>query len=333
MKPSMQTMTAVVTLGSALLAGGCRTVLSEQAFVQDAVVNAPAGQIPIRLALDVQPGHLTVSPMLSMGRREIIDGRVDNHTDVNARGTYAVDTIRNPNGTLEFVPGANTSPYTGLNLHWRTPSLTAGLGLDLPLSHSFAFSGGITYSQGDSKDLWGGHFGIALLSEGPVLGMRVDAGMQWIPVVYSVASVVETVYKPAFSSTQYTRTGFFRDDGNKSPLGWYAGLTLNTRVPSWPVQPFVNFSLSKQRFFSFAPAARDPLTSLFIFPPVQDAEVEASATLMLFSPGLSVPVGPSQRILLGARMAFLPGWIGSDNSLASTQGPVIMPFLQVDIGL
>jgi hypothetical protein len=32
-------------------------------------------------------------------------------------------------------------------------------------------------------------------------------------------------------------------------------------------------------------------------------------------------------------MAVLPGWIGSDNSLASTQGPVIMPFLQVDIGL
>jgi hypothetical protein len=170
------------------------------------------------------------------------------------------------------------------------------------------------------------------MSEGPVLGMRIDAGLQWVPISYSVASVVETVYEPLFSSRSYSRTAFYRDNGNSSPLGWFAGMTLNTRVPDWTIQPFVNLTLSKQRFFSLEPSTRDPFVIVIMARDVQRADVTASATLMLLSPGLSVEVGPNQRILLGARMAFLPDWISQSSTTASA-GPVVAPFVQIDIGL
>ena len=332
MKTLFTAFVRVVPLVGAMLAGGCATILSEKAFVQDATVNAPVGHLPVRLAGQMEPGHVVITPMLSAGRRTRVDGLIPEHTGVGPRGLYAVDTIRNSDGSLEFTPGNNPYGFKGSNFHWKTPAFTAGLAVDIPLSRSVAVAGGLTYAGAPTGDTWGGHLGMGFRSEGPVLGMRLDAGVQWTPVAYTVASVVETEYQKAFSSSRYTRSTFFRDEGTGAPFGWYGSLTLNTRVPEWPVNPFVGVSLTRQRFFSYEPKVLDPYIWIEKAPEVSDAKVDAGATLVTLSPGLAFTVGPSQRLLIGARFAMTPEPINEENTSLSL-GPVVMPFIQIDIGL
>ncbi len=335
MKRSKRTPVAfVLAAACALVAAGCSTIVSTQAYVQDAAVSAPAGTLPVHLAWDARPGTLTVTPSLSVGRKELLDGRVDGHTNVNARGIYAVDTVRAGDGSVALQPGNNPYAFTGSNLHWTPLPVVAGLSVDVPLSRSFAVSGGLTYAgEASNGGLWGGYLAMGLLSEGPVLGMRIETGVQMTPTAYDVNSIVETTYEPAFSSSQYTRTRSYDDQDNGAPMGWFAGMTLNTRVPDWPVQPFVNLTLSKQQFFSFEPSVPAPLPFHLESSPSGDSHVKAAATVLLFSPGLALAVGPSQRILLGTRMAFLPDWANGDALATPSTHAMVAPFIQIDVGL
>ena len=206
------------------------------------------------------------------------------------------------------------------------------LSMDYTLSKAVALEGGICYASGEGTDLWGGHIGFGLMSEGEVLGMRISVGFQWTPTWYDVNSAVETAFTPIFSSHTTTYTAFYEDTGAGSPFGWYAGMTLNTRVPDWWAQPFVNLTLSRERFFSFEPS------HTVIFPPWTTVDhssvttVEASAVLFLVSPGVSLEVGPSQHVLLGARLAFAPDLVNQDGSAMPTR-TWVSPFIQIDLGL
>ncbi len=116
-------------------------------------------------------------------------------------------------------------------------------------------------------------------------------------------------------------------------MGWFAGMTLNTRVPEWPVQPFVNLTLARQDFFSLQPSVPAPLTIHVESSSSGDARVRASAMLVTVSPGLALSVGPAQRILLGTRMAFIPDWANGEALAMPQVHPIVAPFFQVDLGL
>lgn len=324
--------TAMLAAGvSSCIVMGC--AVSEQVYLQDATVTAPAGSLPIRLAQDVQPGQLTVSPSISFGGRGTADARVPGHSNVDVTGNYAVDTITASNGSLAFRPGSNPYTFKGNNLHWTTPGISAMLSADYTLSKAVALEGGICYASGDGTDLWGGHIGLGLISEGEIIGMRVSAGFQWTPAYYDVNTVVETEFSSPFVSGNETQAAFYHDAGSASPFGWYAGMTLNTRVEGWVVQPFANVTLSKEKFFSFKP--REPLLlgGNWLTPSHEsNLTTEASAVLVLVSPGVSIAVGPSQRILIGARWAMVPDMVNQDGSSMPSKG-WLAPFVQVDIGL
>ncbi len=327
----MTTVGSRVALLGALAQFGC--AVSEHVYVQDATVTAPTGHLPVRIAQDVQPGVLTVSPSLTVSPRVTTNSRIPGHSKVNAAGHYVVDTVFNTNGTVAFHPGANTFAYSGTNFHWETPAVNAMLSLDYTVSKAFALEGGLCYASGSGVDLWGGHVGLGLMSEGEVLGMRIGAGFQWTPTSYDVHTAVETEYSSPFSSSTSTYTTFYEDVGSGSSFGWYAGMTVNSRVSGWWVQPFVNITLSKERFFSFEPSH----TVLFGNGWTTESHgtsttAEASAVLFLLSPGLSFSVGPSQRVLIGARWAFAPDLMNEDGSAMPTQ-TWFAPFIQVDIGL
>ncbi|MGA9119988.1 MAG: hypothetical protein WB699_11555 [Bacteroidota bacterium] len=317
----------------ALLDTGCALVASETVYVQNATVTAPAGHLPVRTAQDVRPGVLTVSPSIAVGPRTTTDAKVPTHSPVNPAGVYAVDTLTDSGGRVSFRPGNNALQYVGTNMHWNTPAFTAMLSLDYTLSKSLALEGGICYASNTGADIWGGHVGLGLMSEGDVFGFRLSGGIQWTPIYYSVETAVVTQYEYMFSSSRETIVAFYRDQGKDAPFGWYAGFTLNTRLPEWPIQTFVNITLSKERFFSYQPS------NYFAFGTTDayqnssvDSRAEASAVLVLLSPGVSIPVGPSQRVLIGARWSFAPDMMNEDGSSMPTQS-WFAPFIQVDIGL
>ena len=316
---------------SAFLLSGC--VVSEQVYLQDATITAPTGHLPVRVAQDVEPGKLTISPSLAVSSRTTTDARVPGHSKVGPSGAYVVDTVFNSNGTVELHPGTNAYPYTGTNLHWKTPSINAMLSMDYTLSKSVALEGGLCYASGEGVDLWGGHIGLGLMSEGEVLGMRISTGFQWTPASYDVNTAVETTIQPLFSSATKVYTTLYNDVGSGSPFGWYAGMTLNTRVHGWWAQPFVNITLSKERFFSYEPShlviVRTGWTTVTSS---ANSTAEASAVLVLLSPGISFSVGPAQRVLIGARWAFAPDMVNQDGSAMPTR-TWFAPFIQIDLGL
>ncbi len=328
---TMKIAASIAVLSGSLLAMGC--AVSEQVYLQDATVTAPAGSLPVRLANNAQPGRLTVSPSISFGAKSSADARVPGHSQVDATGHYAVDTIVGSNGYLGFRPGSNPYDFKGTNLHWTTPAINAMLSVDYTLSKTVALEGGVCYASGNGTDLWGGHVGLGLMSEGEVFGMRISGGFQWTPTYYDVSTVVETQFSSPFISGNPIQSAFYRDQGSGSPFGWYAGMTLNTRVDGWVVQPFANVTLSKENFFSFKPANTIVFGSHWLEPEKESTTTaEASAVLVIISPGLSFSVGPTQTILVGARWALVPDMVNQDGSSMPSRG-WLTPFVQVDIGL
>jgi hypothetical protein len=312
--------------------GGC--AVSEKVFVQDAVVTAPGPQLPVHLADNIVPGKLVVSPTIAFGRASKVNARIEGHSKVNAQGIYAVDTVHSGNGTVSFSPsGQNVQSFTGTNLHWTLPAIAAGVSLDLPISRSFALSGGVSYAASDGVDLWGGHLGLGLMSEGRITGFRFDAGILWTPALYDVGSVVETEYDPLFSSN-YSRSVFYRDRDQGAEWGWYIGLTLNVRDSSWCVKPFCSMTIARTRLFSFYP---DHLANLGpMFPATSDlpaSTADGSVTVLTFTPGIAIPLGdPGTRILVGARWTLLPSLL-DEESASMSPGTIIAPFVQIDVGL
>ena len=310
---------------------GC--AISQKVYVQDAVVTAPAVHLPVRVADDVVPGQLTITPTLAISRSTTMSGRIDGHSKVSSVGLYAVDTIHNNDGTVAFSPGSNSKTFSGTNLQWSTARYTTGLDLDWPLSHSFALSGGFLYSGGGNGDgAWGGHLGFGFMGGGKNVGVRFDAGLLWTPGWYDVKSVVETQVSTLFGSS-YVRSAFYEDEGESSGLGWYGSLTLNVKNPEWDVRPFLNITAAKQCLYSVTP--HTPLSFLTVTESVTGfgtENVKGMVTTFSMAPGMSVPIGPSQRVLLGVRWVFAPDLFNDGNTSISA-GNQVMPFIQVDIGL
>jgi hypothetical protein len=312
---------------------GCALVASETVYIQNAEVTAPAGHLPVRIAQDVQPGVLTLSPSVTIGSRTTTDARIPTHSPVNATGSYSVDTVTGTDGRMSYRPGANPYDFAGTNLTWSTPSFTAMVSADYTFTKAVALEGGVCFASMPGKDIWGGHVGLGFMSEGELFGIRLSGGVQWTPISYLVETAVETQYEYVFFSARETITTFYRDRGTAAPFGWYAGLTLNTRVRDWPLQPFINATLSKERFFSFEPSNTVLLGSSEAYSHNSiDSWAEASAVLVLLSPGVSIQVGPSQRLLIGARWTLAPDMVNADNSAMPTR-TWFASFVQLDFGL
>ena len=315
-----------------MMLGGC-TVTKQQVYVQDAQVTAPVSLLPVHLVQDIKPGTLTVTPSFSFGARKSMYARVNSHTPVNGAGGYTVDTLHNAGGTISFVPGNNPNQFSGSNLLWNTATVTGGIALDYSVSKSFALTGGLTYASGDGLDSWGGFAGIGLMSEGRLFGMRVDGALQWIPAYYDVHTAIVTEIDHSFPQSSETYVNFYRDAGQSIQFGWYLGLTVNARSPEWPVHPFANIAVSKQKLFSFDPAQVDPMSASHLPGAVTNGtgEAEAPMTLVIITPGISVPVGPTQRVLFGVRFAFAPNGLSREGEQYHPMGsPVVMPVVQFD---
>jgi hypothetical protein len=326
MKSTMSAFAMVLALG--FLLGGCS--VSQQIYIQDASVTAPPLHLPVRISEDSIPHHIVLTPMLAVGKSASLSGTLSGHSPVNMKGVYQVDTLWNSNGTVEFSPKSNGSGYKGTNLHLSTTRVVAGMAVDVILGRSIALSGGLLYTSNEGEDAWGGHCGIGIFGGSPKVGYRFDFGLLFTPGWYSVRTAVETVYDPIFGS-EYTRTVFYEDKSVSTGMGWYIGMTLNSRNPSWAVRPFVNILVAKQELFSFYP--KNPLAAITVneaLPVTVDNKAQSGLMSVSVAPGLSIPLGDSERLLVGARWLAFPDVLnGDDTSIGG--GNIVMGFVQFDI--
>jgi hypothetical protein len=240
-----------------------------------------------------------------------------------------VDTVTN-GYALSFREraGANVYPFTGKNLHWDLAGTSFAVDAQYAVSSHFALVFGGSYTAHGSSGFWGGTLGLALVSEGPAAALRVDAGVQLRSPSYVVQSAVVTRTTSVFGSTTES-VGLYRDRGRTTFGDLYGGITVNTRNPEWPVHLFVNAALTRQHILSFSPSESTVEFPFRMAVEVRDAEAEYAVTLLCVTPGLAVPLGPRQQLLLGARYQLSFADEETEESLLTRWSP----FVQVQFTL
>ena len=220
-----------------------------------------------------------------------MDGRVEGHTRVNARGVYQVDSTVN-NGSVSYTErdGVNTYTFQGENLTWELPNYTVGLDFDYTLTNHLALSLGLNYSPGKSREFWGGSVGLGYFFYNKGLGGRLDAGAIFQSTSYTVDYV--HVVDPAFSQT--SDVTFLRKSGREMYTNFYGSLTINSMHPDWPINLFLQLSLSTQTFV----AVTSPQSNGF-----EELQVHHLTTFLSVTPGIYINLTPASRIMLGLRLA------------------------------
>ena len=208
-------------------------------------------------------------------------------------------------------------PYS---LRWHLPDYTFGLGLDIGLSQTTSLTLGGDYSAIGPTGTWGGFAGLGFHSAGPLMGIRVDAGVMLSGMKHDAYTMVVTTASSFFGTS--TDTGFYHDVGNDLTFDFYAMLTVNSRFKASPVNIFVNASVLRQTLLNFAPTVQSEFSPFAITGP-SSGDAEYRATVLSITPGISLDASPTMRVLLGWRFIVVSNSDLSGSKFGS-------PLLQVD---
>lgn len=277
----------------ALLLSGC--VVSQEFYLEDVHVSGPMNQPPVNITKDVKPGQITVSPHLSYNKDRLLKGK---------------------------IPESEDGPSSMKDLSWTLPEYTFGVGVDYTAGAHVGVTAGWNFGVARGQGLWNGSLGLAVFGEGPVVGVRFDAGVQLRAMEHNSYVKVVTTTRGFFQST-VVDTGYFHDRGTDRALDFYGSLTLNTKVQDWPVNLFLNTALSRQSLLDYSPTT---WSELHPFPGTElsTINVQSTATLLIFTPGVFIELGEDMRLLVGARIQFVLDMEETQPSAATS------PFVQME---
>ena len=305
-----------------------KTVSITTIHLQETSVSGPINQSPVHLTEETKTPFFTVSPRFSYKPSEQINASVSGHTPVNSAGYFQVDTVFHNEGSISFkrTQGANIYEYQGQNLTWDIASITAGIDFDARITKSFAAFAGINYSSSNSKNVWGGTAGLAILMTTSKIGLRLDAGLHIQQIAYD-AYTVEIIQT---ANTEYVI--FYHDLGKSTHWDPFINFTINTVSPNAFINFFLNVGYSQQTLVGFTPKDKDETYygdyKFFYYEGyreiIEDLRGEAIASYINLTPGIYFRVGKSSRILVGVKFFFDNGL---DNTTASS---LILPMLQAD---
>ena len=308
-----------------LLFSAC--TVTETVYLQDLNVSGPVTQPPIHITDGTPKLGVTFSPYYAYNNQELIEGRIEGHSQVSAAGTFVVDTIRQNGEIVGFEEplGVNAFPYQGNNIHWTMPTSVIGVDLNYNASPSLAVSLGVSYSSVKSRGLWGGNAGLGYLFAGSGVAGRLEGGVQWQTMAYVSSSVVVTTITPWFSNTTTKSVAFYEDEGTTTPINFYGSFTLNTTM-DMPVNFFAQIAVLKQRVTDFRPTHLSYVGPYFQFVS-QEARVQNSTMFFTVSPGVYIPLSEASRLLVGGRIIF-------PTDIENSSSPVIfMPTARIDWNL
>jgi hypothetical protein len=239
---------------------------------------------------------------------------------------FQVDTIRDANQySLRETPGANTKAFSGDNFSWKLPSVSIGLDAQVAATRHFALTVGGTYAIVNGTAFMSGHAGLGVCTEGEQLAARLDGGVHWRTVEYTMEEVIVTTYDNIYGGGS-TQLYVYRDNDRRVEATWYASLTLNTRSRSAPVNGFLMLSLVPHNvvdYFVKSLGSSDGNTSTHGGDALSD--LSETVTMFAITPGLSLKLGSGNRLLAGVRFSN-----GSEINQAKP-GIIITPFIQCDL--
>jgi hypothetical protein len=296
---------ACIALVGAALAG-CGNV-SEQVYLQglDAAGNLPA--IPLLVTDSLRAGQIQVSPRITgmTGAGRTLSGRI-------------------PVSGPDFPDSIYARPDH--NLTWSIPGVTGGIDLQVAVTQGFAITGGVSTgtARGWSFLDWSAGIGLIAAEPGKGVATRFDAGLRGHSTHVHAPTVVVVRTEPLFGSARES-VSYFIDEVDKTTIDLYAGMTLNTRVPSWPANIFLQGGYNRCTLASFEPHRRVAPLLLGSYE-YHEAMTDYQISIWSFAGGVYVRFGENIRILAGARCVF------TDIEDASADA-FWMPCLQMDFVL
>jgi len=299
---------------------GCTSV-TETIYLQDIKVSGPVNNPPIHITSGQKAGDVTISPRITINPLKSLTGKVDGHTAVDSKGSYRVDTVFNDNKWIYIPSNQNNYEYTGKNVKWNMPNVSAAIDIDLAVSNKIALFGGLNYSVQNQTDLIGGSAGIGIYTDRQNYGFRLDAGISWQQMNYDAASVVVTEVRNGSDKTTYV--DFYRDRNKSSDITFFGTFTYNTKLTDFPFNFFINAGYFGQSLFDFEPRTMDMNFVLFNTR-VIDARGEGTAAFLTITPGIYQEMNDFGRVMFGIRML-------KETQLESSDSFFIQPVFQVDL--
>lgn len=273
---------------------GC--VVSQEVLLEKADLSGPMNSLPVHITDNTQEGQIRLSPHLAYAKDRELNGLISG-------------------GGRELTPRTN--------IKWKLPEFTFGLGADFVASRSMSVALGWNFGVAGGRGSWNGSLGVAVFKEGEVIGYRFEGGVQVRSMEHDAYVRVITTTDGIFNSSSVD-TAYFHDRGSDKALDLYGGLTLNTRLPHWPVNLFLSTILTRQSLLDYFPST---WSELHPFTTVHRSidDVHISATFVIISPGIYANLDEKTRVLVGVRMPIV---IDMDEL---HPGSTVCPFIQFDL--
>ena len=315
---------------------GQQTVETRTIYLQEIEVSGPLNESPIHLSDSADTPSITFSPKFSYNTKNTVTGMVSGHTLVNEDGIFEIDTIYNPDGTInhyEKTTGANRYQFNENNMTWYLPDIVMSLDVDVKITRNFALFGGLNYTSTNNRGLWGGNFGLGLYGASKKgFGFRLDMGAHLQSIYYDAYTVEDVVITGPSVSDNYVI--FYHDTDESSHINPFINFTVNSCNPEWLINFFINIGYSGQTIIDFEPEETDDNyydDNYFYHDSYREIVYDRRGTktigLFQFTPGLTFYFGENHKLLLGTRFYFL-----TEFDSASPKS-FILPMVQVDFNL
>lgn len=281
----------------AFLLAGC--VVTQKVYLNQADVEGPIASLPLNPRIEEEPPNLQITPRIAIGGAETMHGKVT----ISSRGSYS-----RSDGSMT----------------WTLPSTQYGLDVMLHPSANFGLGLGMTLSSvsGRSQSIWRIGMQYSNLREG--LGVALDAGIQFSSLRVRARTTVITEINSIFGSGQFVDN--FDDTFQKTGLGWYVGLTLNSAFPESRVNFFLNGGVVWQSLLFYSASVPDP-----IYGPgdgyLISSDLHESLAFASVTPGITLELGNQNRLLFGTRLI-----LSIDVDDPEPQ-PIFQPVIQFTLGL
>ncbi len=272
-----------------LLFNGCA---ASSLYLQGLEVSGPIYQPPIFTTPDstTYEGRLHVSISKGLGPR--LGGRAPGHSNVNSLGIFQVDSIYDKDRFNLIEPdGVNLYEFRGENLAWFVPRSSFALDLEVPMSNSFSFVLGTSYSSVNSRHFWIVGAGFAYSFRWRILAARFDLSLQARSNYYD-AQLAQAYRRTSASPREIE---FFEKSGYDLNFDPAASLTINTNIPSWPVNFFLQYAGGDQTVLSIYAG---------VYPDRDNFLVEHSAHFAWVTPGIFLDFQKYGTVQLGLQIAI-----------------------------
>ena len=275
-------------------------------YLQEVEVYGPINSSPVHITDSTKTG-ITISPRIAFNTKNTMTGKIDQHTLVNSKGVFQVDTVFNSDGSFYFqeTPGANKYQFDGKNFTWYTSDVTASLDIDFKISKAFALFVGGNYVVIKQKSIWGGLVGIGFMGTGKDAAFRFDAGLSIQKIPYNAYTIVSVTNTGSSGTSTYVAD--YYDISSKTHYNPFIAITVNSFNRDWLFNIFLNAGYRSQSLVNFTPEDQ-VYHNPFYYGDVyitEDNRGEATAGIIDITPGLYFDFGDAGRVLLGAKFNWI----------------------------